>query len=93
MNIPAKTVLGRRASKPGEIVCTEYSHHFKYKELSIRVGLRQRNVNKNSFIHSFPCFPQMPMLPNPGLLTRGGRGTSSKSNLSPKPTSPLPLRR
>ncbi|XP_067017115.1 rho guanine nucleotide exchange factor 28-like isoform X1 [Acropora muricata] len=53
MNIPAKTVLGRRASKPGEI---------------------------------------MPMLPNPGLLTRGGRGTSSKSNLSSKPTSPLPLR-
>ncbi|XP_068734073.1 rho guanine nucleotide exchange factor 28-like isoform X3 [Montipora capricornis] len=53
MDIPPKTALVRRASKPGETVT---------------------------------------VLPNPGLLTRSGRGTSSRTTLSPKPTSPLPLR-
>ncbi|XP_020626886.1 rho guanine nucleotide exchange factor 28-like isoform X3 [Orbicella faveolata] len=37
---------------------------------------------------------QVPMLPNPGLLTRSGRGgtVSSRSSLHTKPASPLPFR-
>lgn len=36
---------------------------------------------------------QVPVLPNPGLLTRGGRGgMSSRSSVQTKPTSPLPFR-
>ncbi|PFX30955.1 rho guanine nucleotide exchange factor 28-like isoform X3 [Stylophora pistillata] len=36
---------------------------------------------------------QLPALPNPGLLTRAGRGSvSSRSSMHNKPTSPLPFR-
>lgn len=34
----------------------------------------------------------VPVLPNPSLLTKAGRGTTSKSSMHTKPTSPLPFR-